>query len=808
VVELQRLHRDITDLLVATAIAAGQLDGIVGLAAGSVAADPLAEPAVRLLMRALAASGRAPEALDVARDYRHRLAEETGLDPTPALAALEQAVAGGELNAPTDPGTTAVGPPTPRPATPLVGRESQVAAVRRLLGTERLVTVTGPGGVGKTRLALEVAHHEGTDAILLLAPVTDPGAVPHALAAALRLTVVHGDVLAACVAVLATGPHLLLIDNCEHVLDAVRDTVATLLDGCPALIVLATSREPLGLAGECPSRLAPLALTAADEGPGPAVALFVDRAARVRPGFTGDGDDRGLVATIVRALDGMPLAIELAAGRLSTFSLADLAARLDRSLDLLGAGRRTAEHRHRTLRATVRWSYDLLPDDERRLFRHLAVFVDGVDLATAEDVARDLGLAVDPGSALAHLVDASMIEVRFGGRTRYRMLETLRAFGLDRLADAGEDAAASARLLRWARHLAGWIDGISVTAREPDADAALRRELPNLRAAWRLARSQDTLDAAVALVVGVHDCAEWRDLTEIWGWAVELAEDPAISEHGQAARVRGAAAMALYTQGDYARAERMARHGQAASAEPAEEWSCRHALALAAMSSGDFAGVIEHTAAAARAARRPTIDNGLAALASVYAGDLDRATGFHDRMAAVAVSPTMRGFAAYVAGEIDNAAGRPDEAEQSYTSALELARTSGATFLVGITSVGLVTARAAAGRVGDALAGYREVIDYWEAAGNWTHQWVTLRNLAGLLVALGDPEPAALLRAAADQAPDAPPDPAADDPPAGPLDRTRALAVARAAIARHLAVTAGPRVPDAAGRAGRSGHPG
>lgn len=226
------------------------------------------------------------------------------------------------------------------------------------------------------------------------------------------------------------------------------------------------------------------------------------------------------------------------------------------------------------------------------------------------------------------------------------------------------------------------------------------------------------------------------------------------------------------------------------------------------MSSGDFAGVIEHTAAAALVAGRPTIDVGLAALASVYAGDLDRATGFHDRMAAVAVSPTMRGFAAYIAGEIDNAAGRPDRAEESYTSALDLARTSGATFLVGITSVGLVTARAAAGRVGDALVGYREVIDYWQAAGNWTHQWVTLRNLADLLAALGDPEPAALLRAAADQAPDAPPDPAADDPPAGPVDRTRALDVARAAIDRNLAVTAGRRVPDAAGRAGRSGRPG
>ncbi len=221
----------------------------------------------------------------------------------------------------------------------------------------------------------------------------------------------------------------------------------------------------------------------------------------------------------------MPLAIELAAGRLSSFSLDDLHRRLDRSLDLLGGGRTSGDARHRTLRDTVAWSYELLTDDERRLFRHLAVFVDGVDLDTAERIAADLGLDGDPGPVLSRLVDASMVDADFAAGTRYRMLETLRAFGLDRLAAAGEDDDAAGRMLGWAVELTAWIGADLVTEREPEADAVLRRELANLRAAWRLARGRGDLDAAAAMVVGLFDAIGYRDLVEIRGWAEELAAD-------------------------------------------------------------------------------------------------------------------------------------------------------------------------------------------------------------------------------------------------------------------------------------------
>ncbi len=783
-----RLHSEVTDALIAGAIAAGQAAGIVGLATASLAADPLREPAVLLLMRALAATGQAPEALRVAREYRHQLADETGLDPSPALGELERDIAGGAAGpAPARPEVPA------RPTTRLIGREPQVAALHRLLAAERLVTLVGPGGVGKTRVALEVAARSDTATVLLLAPVTDPIAVPHALAAALDLKVVQGDVLAACAAVLGDRSGLLLIDNCEHLLDAVRDTVGVILSACPELSVLATSREPLGLAAEYTSRLAPLPLPGPehDLSQVPSVAVFLDRAARVRPGPPPTPADLRLVADIVRRLDGIPLAIELAAGRLSSFSLADLHQRLDRSLDLLGSGRPSTDARHRTLRATVEWSYDLLPSDERRLFRHLSVFVDGVDLDAAERLAADLGPGSDPGSVLAHLVDASMIDADFAVGTRYRMLETLRAFSLDRLAAAGEDEAAAGHLLRWAVELTAWIDDTLTTEREPAADAVLRRELPNLRAAWQLARRRGCIDDAAAIVVALFDAVAYRDLVEIRGWAEELADDPALTTHPLATAVLGTAAEAAYHRSDYPRADRLARAGLERATDDAGSWYCLLPLSVAR---GAYADVVEHSLAAAALATRPRENLGIAALATAYAGDPDAARTLNDKGLAGAVSPTMLAWGAYVTGEIENVAGRSKPAEPHYVRAVDLARSSGATFLVGVATVGLLAVRARAGRVHDALRGFREVIDYFARTGNWTHQWVTLRNLADLLRRLGDHEPAALLDAAADEAPDAP---AADGSteseapprpvPAAPIpSRVAVLEVARRAIERNL----------------------
>ncbi|MDQ4117175.1 MAG: winged helix-turn-helix domain-containing protein [Actinomycetota bacterium] len=823
--DLGRLHQDVTDLLVATALETGELDagatdGVLGLAAEAVHADPLREPAVLLWMRALAATGQASRAMHAAREYRRRLGEEVGLDPSAALGELERAIAGGTVTvvtsaraattaATSDQRRRAAGhrsdPATPaRSGTPMVGREAQVAAVQRLSADERLVTVVGPGGVGKTRLALEVARRRDAAAVVSLASVTEAAAMPDALAAALELSVVHGDVMGACVELLRAGTGLLVLDNCEHLLDAVRNTVEVVLAGCPELGVLTTSREPLGLAMECPFRLAPLPLPAAgasdpaEVADAPSVRVFLDRATRARYGFVPDGPELSLVATIVRRLDGIPLAIELAAGRLSTFSLSELAERLDRALDLLTGGRPTADARHRALRSTVEWSYRLLPDEERRLFRHLSVFVDGFDLAGAENMACELGLGTDPAGALAHLVDASMVEASLPPTgverpTRYRMLETMRAFGLDQLTAAGERDAAAELFLAWARSTTAWIDATSVGEAEARADAALRREQANLRAAWHMARSRDALDAAVAIVASLYDVTAWRDLPEIRSWAEQLALDPALPAHPQATLVLAAAARATYMRGDSAATRQHADAALDLARDETARWHGLRAVALAALSRGAFGEVVEHETAGAALAVRPNPGLGIAALAATYDGDLEKARDLHGGMAAEAASPTLRAFTEYAAGEIDNAAAAPGLAGEHYTRSIALARSSGATFVVNIASVGLLSVLLDAGRVGDALRGYREVIDYFAETGNWPHLWTTLRNLARLLRELDDHEPADLLDAAADHAPDAPRTAArpraAGDPPAG---RVRALAAAREAIDAHLGSRPGP----------------
>jgi tetratricopeptide (TPR) repeat protein len=263
--------------------------------------------------------------------------------------------------------------------------------------------------------------------------------------------------------------------------------------------------------------------------------------------------------------------------------------------------------------------------------------------------------------------------------------------------------------------------------------------------------------------------------------------------------VLGTAADVAYMRGDSMRANRLARAGLEQATDADGRWHCLSSLSLADLIRGAYADSIEHALAATALQSRPSETIGVAALAAAYGGDLDQARELSDQMTATATSPTLRGFAAYVAGEIDSASGRREQAEEHYARAIDLAHSSGATFLDGIATIGLLTQRVDAGRIDDALGGYRDVIDYFARTGNWTHQWTTLRNLAHLLRQLGDHEPATLLDAAADQAPDAPaigptPTPTATKAPPSPpqapprppaISRAHALAVAQEAIERN-----------------------
>ncbi|MFI7440245.1 AfsR/SARP family transcriptional regulator [Nonomuraea indica] len=394
--------------------------------------------------------------------------------------------------------------------TSFVGRESDVARMGELLAGHRLVTLLGPGGAGKTRLALEAAETMGDampDGVWMaeLATATDAAGVTQSLISALD---VRDGVPAAPSAATAPldpvdrlvrtlhGKRLLIVlDNCEQVIEPAAFLADRLLAECPGVTILATSREPLGITGEITCILPPLAVPppgagAAEAADYPAVRLFADRAAAVRPGYRVD-EDAAAVMSICRSLDGLPLAIELAAARLRSMTAGQLAARLGDRFRLLNGGSRTAQPRHRTLRSLVEWSWELLDDDERVLGRRLAAFSGGATLETLEQVFGD---ALDP---LSRLVDKSLVGYDAG---RYRMLETIRAYAAERLAESGEESAVRRAHARHFTELAEAAEPVLRTAAQLDAVAQLTAEHENLSAALRWALDNGEHETALRLV--------------------------------------------------------------------------------------------------------------------------------------------------------------------------------------------------------------------------------------------------------------------------------------------------------------------
>ena len=373
----------------------------------------------------------------------------------------------------------------PTVRTELIGRSQDIEALAALVARERLVTLTGVGGVGKTRLALGVAatlaagYADGCW-LVELAPVAGGDEVVKVAAAAMHSPTTDLDALASY---LADRRVLIVLDNCEHVLDAAADLVDALLESAPDVHVVVTSREPLGLDGEQVRRVQSLALP--DETLDPsaarsaaAVRLFTERAAAVADGFMVDAGNVEAVVEICRHLDGIPLAIELAAARVRAMPPQEIAQRLDERFRLLAGGSRRSQERHRTLLATVAWSHDLLTDDEKLTFRRLTVFPASFDLGAAEAVVGEGG--VDVVECVLRLVDRSLVayEPETG---RYRLLETLRQFGADRLAEAGETEPTRER---HARHFLGLVERLAPElhgARYKATEEALATELDNLR---------------------------------------------------------------------------------------------------------------------------------------------------------------------------------------------------------------------------------------------------------------------------------------------------------------------------------------
>jgi predicted ATPase/DNA-binding SARP family transcriptional activator len=766
-VGLDELRLRLVDDLLEARLALGET-GVTSDAAAAAAAVPLRERTALLLVRSLAAEGRAADALAAAAGFRRVVVEETGLDPGPALRELEEAVAAGRLGASPASGVRrTIG----RPDGPFVGRRQDRDEVLRLLGSHAVVTLTGPGGVGKTRLALEVAADpeaapdggRGDVVVADLAAVDSADRLCAAVASMLGLRI-SGQVGPSQVAAgLAGRRMLLLLDNCEHLPQACRDLVVALRRDAPGVQVLATSRVTLHVPGEYVVRLQPLPIPRDAHDPEalrrqPGVRAFVEHARRRRAGYELADSDGPALVEVLRRLDGLPLGIELAARQVALMPLVAVRDRLDRALDL-GTGRTAADDdRQRTLRLTIESSYRLLGDAERTLLRALAPFPGGADLATVEGLAA--GLDGDPLDLLHALVDSSLVAAD-PASGRVRLLYTVRAFLLDELAaDHGLQEAETHfldRCLSTAQELGAGLLGPD----EPDHDRRLRAELDNLRAARDVARAHGRTDVLVGITLALDEVVTWRDLREPWSWAVELATDPGLVDHPRRVELLGSAAEALRLTGDLDGADELARAAFALFGGPATRTRSQLRRAWAARGSvahfrGDFVTARDcwlrsgegHTAASGAYL-------GSAALAAAYHGDADGARALLDRAHAMIADSgcwSHAAFAAYVEGELV-AASQPHRAIPHYLGAIERSRQCGATFVEGVASVALASVRTRTGDVSAAAEGFGYLLDLWRRTGQRTQLWTTARNAASLLAAAGRPRCAALLLLTADTEP-------------------------------------------------------
>lgn len=767
---LEELHSGARERHAELLIQLGEVDAAVADLQALVADHPHRERAHALLMEALYRAGRHVDALATYQSWRKRLMDDHGLEPSPEFKTLEREILEnrprpGEGTAP-----VAGGSSLPASSTRLLGRDADVAAVVDLLEGARLVTLTGPGGVGKTRLALEVAHLLESEyrrgvRFCDLSAIRRPASVVRAVASALGVEDrafhrLEDDL----VDYLAAEALLLVLDNCEHVIDAVSTLAGRVLRDTRRCRLLATSRERLSVDGEHVWQVPPLPTG----GPSAAaVRLFRERARAIDPMLRDEDLDAVAVEDLCAKLDGLPLAIELAAARLPGMTVAELTRALASPTQALATGRRSA-HRHHSLEAVVDWSFRLLEPVDQRVFRSLSVFTGWFDADAAAVVAGgsaggsartspDLSPAGVAG-ALLRLVDRSLVVAeRDGATTRYRLLDTLRRYGVAQLESLGQIDSARERHAQWALHLA------ESAARQLGGPSqgrwvrTLDRYFGELRVAHGWLVGHDP-ERSLRLVAELHWYTLWGLHSEVFRWAEIAAAGAGGSGLPLLGAALSSAAFGAAFRGDLEGAERFAISAAAAAADPAADPVSRHRSVEARGEVALLRGQLDQAVDFYRSAYELAVSAGelMAAawdaasvgLSLAWDGHTDEAAhsaALASQAAAGSGNPSAEAFVRYARAEI-LIASDPDQAERLLNEALALAEPAGARLVASVAQVTLATLYSRHHHdPKTALVYYRDAIDEWHRAGLWTSQWVTLRTLVELLARVGRLRDAATL---------------------------------------------------------------
>ncbi|QDO88267.1 AfsR/SARP family transcriptional regulator [Ornithinimicrobium ciconiae] len=776
---LEQLRAEAREGQAAALIETGEPAAAVPVLAQLVTDEPFRGRAVELLATALYHSGRQTEALQGLREHRALLGGELGLDPSPDLVELEERILGHELAAPRrrPSGSSSSGLRVwLDTSTPFIGREEELADLAGAVVANHVTVVTGPGGVGKSRLAAESLPglHERLRLPVVVCELAtvSAGRAATALADSLGLRTEPETVLSDLVDYLGAVPHLLVLDNCEHLVEEVVPVVTTLARRCFRVRVLATSRRRLGVLTELQVPLQPLRLPDATEpvstqGSAASVRLFGDRVRRLRPSFAVTADNTAQVAELCRRCDGLPLALELAASRTATSSLGEVLAQM-------------AARTHVGLSAVVAWSYGLLTSEQRALLDLVSVF--GGDF-TAEDVrgltAHLPGWEADTTSALAEIVESSLVAHHLvGSGARYHLLEMVRDFAGRRLAESGRAQQVCRGHAEWQREVVTRIqddwasaDGLELGERMSAASAEV---VVALR--WSLDAQERVLASQIAHAV--VQCWHWTPGPTLRDLIIEVAEDGV--RHPGPHVAAGVAAGAFFAgeRGEVGRAVELATASLEMSQDPLAALTAVLALAVAAMYSGDHAEAVRRFRQLAESPGFVGEAHTSLALLACYADDLATAREHAEvaLAAGAAGSDHTLAFARYAAGEVA-ARTDPERGVTLLRQAVKEADRVDAEQVSRVARVAIFALLVRGGRSEQAVILGLDLVVELRRLSAWAQIWTLLRMFAELLALLDRWSDAAFFLGAAAGAPSAPPPVGAD------IER---YAVLQAALSTHL----------------------